>query len=361
MDLNFGRGFLTTIATISFASLANAQDLQTEMTLALERGDNDTALAIANTLYETSVVEKDEAKAGHAAYAKAQIFGLKNMAEKSAKAYKACAKHYWSNQNAAQSLQCQYQSGLTFYESGKHGRARDTLKDAAKKLESIDQERSALAANVYLVLSKATLPGKFDHSKGAASKRIEVVKYLDKGILALETTQQDETNVYLSALYLKGLALEDAEKFPEAAAVYKDVLVASESISATPKDFIKKTSTRYNIARAQSSKKGTSKTLIVDDIHGNEVELKIKKGRTVKTPKLNRNQMVDGASVNAQITLAANGSVKDIEILESIPNPNYGEAFAKAIKTWKFIPPENVSGENIEPFEYGITFSVKRR
>lgn len=361
MNLVFGRSLLISCLTLSFAPLAYAQSSQSDMTAAIERGDHDTALKIATSLYDSSMENKDHTGAGHAAYAKAQIFGLKNMPEKSAKAYKSCAEHYGKNQNAAQSLQCRYQSGLTYYTMGKLGTSRDILKQAAKELESIGQENSGLAAKVYLTLSKATLPGKFDHSKKAANSRLETVKYVEKGLIALKATGQNKTHLYSSALFLKGLTLEDAEKFSEATQNYKMAMDLSKIIPSTPEEFTKKVSTRYSIAKSYGKKGKTDKTIKTKDIHGNKVELKIKQKRNIQIPKINKNQLYDGAHVNALITLSDDGSVKNIDILESTPDAKYGESFTKSVKKWEFIPPEGVSGEDIVPFEYRITFSVKRR
>lgn len=348
----------------SFSLTVSAQtspDLKIEIISALELGETENALALAETLYNTSKKAKNYTQAGYAAFAKAQIYDMKNMPLEAAQSYKQCGSEYGKAKSDAQSLQCQYQSGLAYISAGRTATARDVLKDAAEGLEQIGQGKSALAANSYLALSKTSLPGKIADNPSVNGKRKATIEYADKAIIALKTSGLDNTQKHLSALYLKAIALEDLQDFEAASAVYKKTLNLAGDISDTPDAFINKVETRYNITKSQIMSKKDRKHISVLDASGAKVELKIKEKRGVKIPRLNKNQIVDGASVGARLTLGENGSVTNIEILESIPHEDYGKAFEKAVITWKFIPPEGVSGLDIPPFNYGMTFSVKRR
>lgn len=338
-----------------------SQSTNSDIMAALNAGKTDEALSLATALYDTSAKSKDEANAGYAAYAKAQIFDLKNMPLEAAEAYDDCADHYGKIGSAAQSLQCRYQSGLSFYAAGKTGTASDVLKSAAKELEKIGQDKSELAANVYLALAKSVLPSKLTRKQSATNKRKAVIEYVDKALLALDSVGQKQTQLYASGLFMKGIALEDSQKYEAAAAVYKETVDLAKTASDIPADFKKKAATRHAIAKSHLSENKESDSFFTKDIDGNEVELRMKKKRKIKVPRLSNNTMVDGATVKAKITLEDDGRVAKIDIMESRPSAEYGEAFVKAVKTWTFIPPEGVSGTDIPPFNYNMTFSVYRR
>lgn len=342
-------------------SAQSVPDLKNEVVAALGSGNADKAFDLADTLYKTSKKAKNSSDAGYAAYVKAQIYDMKNKSLDAAKAYEQCGKEYKIASSAAQSLNCRYQSGMAYVSAGKSSTAIDVLKDAVKELEKIGQEKSALAANSYLVLSKISLPSKITNNHNATAKRKSAIAYADKAVTALKATGQDGTETHLSAMFLKAVAFEDLEDYEPARDVYKNILTLAEDNADISGAFIKKVETRYSIAKSRTMKKEDRGFITVRNTSGGDVDLKIKKKRKVRTPRINNNQMVDGASVKARITIDDDGKVIDIHVLESVPHEDFGKAFVEAVETWKFMPPKGVSGSNIEPFMYNMTFSVIRR
>lgn len=336
-------------------------DLKTQLISKLENGQNDEALLLAEALYEASIKVNDRSQSGYAAYAKAQIYGLKNLTLEAAKAYEQCGKEYAKAGRAAQSLQCQYQSGLAFSDAGKDASAVDVLESAAKKLEKIGQAESALAANTYATLAKVKLPSKLESRQGAKNKRLATIEYAEKAMQALEATGQDNTLLYTSMSFQKGVAYEDMQDYEAAKSAYKNTLKLTKSRPDTPEDFQQFLETRYSIVNYQTKDKADRERLPAFDRAGNKIELEWKKKRRVQIPRIDNSSYVDGASATVRLTLDAEGKVSDVVVLESAPNEKYGEALSKAAKKWAFTPPEGLSGLDVAPFEYGMTFSVRRR
>jgi TonB family protein len=336
-------------------------DLKNQLLLKLENGQNDEALLLTEALYETSIKVNDRSQSGYAAYAKAQIYSLQNLTLEAAKAYEQCGKEYAKAGSAAQSLQCQYQSGLAFSDAGKDASAVDVLESAAKELEKIGQAKSALAANTYATLAKVMLPSKLESRQGAKNKRLATIEYAEKAMRALEATGQDNTLLYTSMSFQKGVAYEHMQDYEAAKSAYKNTLKLTKSRPDTPEDFQQFLETRYSIVNYQTKDKADRERLPAFDRAGNEIELEWKKKRRVQIPRIDNSSYVDGASATIRITLDAEGKVSDVIVLESAPNEKYGEALSKAAKKWAFTPPEGLSGLDVAPFEYGMTFSVRRR
>lgn len=353
---------LAVCLVFSWFGLSLAQDgsdLRQKMQSALQAGQNETALDIAETLYEQSVDQKDLQMAGYAAYAKAQILELQNDAGGAAEAYEDCAIYYGKAKAVAQSLQCQYQSALAYNSIGKTASAIELLKEAGEELDAVGQEKSELAANVYLLLSKLVLPSKLD--RFGVAKRKSARTYAEKAMVAFKALGQENSQNYVSALYYKGLALEDDEQFEAAASSYKQAMDIYAKIVGDSDETYDNLSARYRVTVASTYDDDRDEMVPVEDVNGNTFELEIKKKRKIKFPRINRSQLVDGAWVAAKITLSAEGGVSEIKIVESEPSVEFGEAFVKSVKKWKFSLPENVSGEDILPFDYRVTFYVTRR
>lgn len=349
-------------ATIPMMALAQTgADLKTQLLSKLESGQNDEALALAETLYETSKKANDRSQSGYAAYAKAQIFAMKNQTLDAAKAYEQCGEEYAKAGSAAQSLQCQYQSGLAFSDAGKDASAIEVLESAAKELEKIDQDKSALAANTYATLAKVMLPSKLESRQAAKNKRLATIEYAEKAMRALEVTGQDNTLLYTSMSFQKGVAYEDMQDYEAAKSAYRDTLKLTKSRPDTPEDFQQFLETRYSIVNYQTKDKADRERLPAYDRAGNKIELEWKRKRRVQIPRVDNSSYVDGASATVRLTLDAEGKVSDVVVLDSAPNEIYGEALSKAAKKWAFSPPEGLSGLDVAPFEYGMTFSVSRR
>lgn len=349
-------------ATVPVATFAQTGgDLKSRVISNIENGNNDQALTLAEELYLTSKKEKNNAEAGYAAFAKAQIFSLKNQTLDAAKAYEQCGESYAKAGSAAQSLQCKYQSGLAYSDAGKNASAIDVLNDAVKELEKIGQDKSALAANSYATLAKVMLPSKLEDRQSARDKRLATIDYAEKAMQALEATGQSETLLYTSMSFQKGVAYEDMQEFEAAEAAYKATLDLTKTRPQTPEDFQRFLETRYSIVRYQTADKEERKTVSAYDRDGNEILLKWKKRRNVKIPKIDNQSYVDGASATVRLTLDANGKVSEVEIVKSAPSADYGEALAKAARKWVFTPPDGLSGLDVAPFDYGMTFSVRRR
>lgn len=344
-----------------FAAARNVDDMTAKLQVALKQGDASLALDIANDLYDISDKSDDYQSAGFSAYVKASILEQRKDYLAAAKAYNQCGHHYSKISSAAQSIQCQYKSGLAYLAGHKKGQAIDALKSTARSLEKIGQDRSELASQVYLTLSTETRPTKLDRSRGATRKRLEAAEYANKSITALSAIGQDKSESYVSALFSKGLALEDAEKFEGAVESYEEAIALYSKIPDHSDELLRNIRSRLSISSFEAQDSPKESSLDVSISNGETITLTIEKTSRVKHPRINENQVVDGARVRAQIQLTEGGKVDRIDVLESMPNPEYGDAFKKAVKKWKFVPPEGISSEDVPPFEYTMIFYVKRR
>lgn len=355
---------LASFFAVLMTSLAAAQGTNNrveELQTALRQNQTDLALELATALYETSDDESDHSTAGFSSYVIAGLLEQKNEFVAAARAYDDCSEHYDVSNSHAQSIQCKYKSGLAYLAGYQNGRAIDALKSASDSLEEIGQERSALASQIYLTLSTEILPPKLDQGRGANRLRLASVEYADKSLAALAATGQNGTENHALALYTKGLALEDSEQFEEAVQAYTEAVTVYRNLPNPSDDILRNMQSRLSITQSEAEDESEIDTVDVHDETGQVITLEIDKTRTVRTPRIHGNQMVDGARVQAVITLAEEGSVDKIEILESIPSEEFGEAFANAVKDWIFTPPDGVSSEDIPPFDYAMVFYVKRR
>lgn len=349
------------ILMTSVAAAQGTNDRVEELQTALRQNQTDLALELAIALYETSDDENDHSTAGFSSYVVAGLLEQKNEFVAAARAYDDCSEHYDVSNSHAQSIQCKYKSGLAYLAGYQKGRAIDALKSASNNLEEIGQERSALASQIYLTLSTEILPPKLDQGRGANRLRLSSVEYADKSLAALAATGQNGTENHALALYTKGLALEDAESFEEAVQAYTEAVTVYSNLPDPSDDVLRNMQSRLSIAQFGADDESEANRVDVYDGTGQAITLKIDKTRNVRTPRIHGNQMVDGARVRAVITLAEEGAVDQIEILESIPSEEFGEAFENAVKEWVFTPPYGVSSEDLPPFEYSMVFYVKRR
>lgn len=345
---------------VQAASAQTGEALQAELQRALKQGDADVALSTANTLYEMSDANNDHKYASFAAYAKASILEQSKQHLDAAKAYEACSHHYAEMNSAAQSIQCEYKSGLAFLAGFKNGQAMDSLKSAAKRLEDIGQSKSGIASQVYLSLAEETLPAKLEDSRQARVKRKAAADYAQKSLIALAATGQAKSDNYASALFLKGLALEDSKEFEGAVQAYEAAVKLYTSMPDHSEEVLNNVKTRLSIAKFGLKGGKKADTIDVTDINGREVTLEFKKKKSVKFPRINKNQMVDGARASIEISLTEDGSVASVKILESTPSKEFGEALEKAAKKWVFITSEGETPKDIPPFEYSMVFWVNR-
>jgi TonB family protein len=355
---------LASFFAILMTNLASAQDTNDrveELQTALRQNQTDLALELATALYETSDDENDHTTAGFSSYVVAGLLEQKTEFVDAARAYEDCSDHYNTSNSHAQSIQCQYKSGLAYLAGAQHGRAIDALKSAGNSLEELGQERSALASQVYLTLSTEIRPPKLDRGRGANRLRLSSVAYADKSLAALAATGQNGTENHALALYTKGLALEDAESFEESSQIYAEAVDIYSNVPDHSDEVLRNMQSRLSIAKFGATDETEQDTLDVHDNKGRIITLEIDQTKDVRTPRIHGNQMVDGARVRAKITLADEGSVEQIDILESTPSDDFGEAFEKAVKEWIFTPPDGVSSEDIPPFEYSMIFYVQRR
>lgn len=359
------RVFILLFAMIFFASSALAQNqaqLSEKMRASLELGDMEAALTSADALYALTVEQNDLAAAGSASFARAKILASINRHVDAGDAYRNCADHYASQNAMGQSLNCKYEAAYSYLDGGKKGTALNELRDNLKELERIGQEESGLAVKVYILLAREILPPKLEDRVDSQADRKRSVDYADKALSALDKMGKTESELYASALFIKGVALEDAKKYDEAVPVYENAIEIYKKLPNRDKAFLDNAITRLNIAKNGKDRiKRPGNSVTVADKAGNDVILTIKKKKKIRTPRVDRKKMVDGARVRALITLNEDGSVANIGILESTPEKDYGEAFTKAVSTWKFTAPAGVSLSDIPPFVYGLTFSVYRR
>jgi TonB family protein len=359
------RIFILIFVVIFFNSVALAQnqtELSSKMRAALEQGDMDAALLSADALYALTVEQNDLAAAGSTAFARAKILASLNRHVDAGDAYKDCADHYAAQNAMGQSLNCKYEAAYSYLDGGKKGTALNELRDNLKELEKIGQGQSGLAVKVYILLAREVLPSKIEDRVDSQADRKRSVGYADKALSALDKMGKTESELYASALFMKGVALEDAKKYEEAVPVYENAIKIYKKLPNRDEAFLGNALTRLSIAKNGEDRiKRPGNSVTVTDKAGNDVLLTIRKKKKIRTPRVDRKKMVDGARVRALITLNDDGSVANIGILESMPEKDYGEAFTKAVSTWKFTAPEGVLLRDIPPFVYGLTFSVKRR
>lgn len=344
-----------------FAAAQQPSDNVEALQTALRQNQTDLALELANRLYETSDDKDDHPTAGFSAYVIAGLLEQKDEFVEAAKAYDDCSEHYNLSNSQAQSIQCKYRSGLAYLSGYQRGRAIDAFKSAANSLEAIGQDRSALASQVYLTLSTEVLPPKLDRGRGANRLRLSAVEYADKSMSAMAATGQDHTENHALALYAKGMALEDSETFEGSAQAYADAISIYSALPEHSAEILRNMRTRHSIASFGANDDDERDTIDVLHNSGQTVTLEIDKTRHVRNPRLHGNQMVDGAQVRAIISLAADGTVDQIEIVESIPSDDFGDAFKDAVSKWVFSSPDGMSSADIPPFEYSMIFYVKRR
>lgn len=354
---------LTGAATL-FAASASGQsqdEIRADLQAALTGNDLPGALEISGRLYDAALAESDASGAGAAAYSRAEILTAQNSHEDAAKAYEQCEAQYRNVNAAAQSLQCALRAATALQSAGKPGNGLDKLQDVARELESIGQDQSGFAVGVYMALAQATLPPKFHRLDGARSKRERTIAYTEKTMRALEAIGQSESEHYASALMLKGEAQEDMKDYEGAAASYKAFLELYPTLPNASDEVYENAVNRYHISQFQLDE-DEDNTLTITGKDGEEIVLIVESKREVRAPHEGKEtRLADGASVEARITLKADGRVDNIEILSSEPNEDYGEAFEKGVKHWRFIPPEGMSGLDVPPFEYSMIFYVTRR
>ncbi len=355
-----------TLAILGVFSVAGASadaldDIRANLQDALNRNDTVAALHISQTLYDAAMVVDDDASAGAAAYTRGELLLIFDDEAEAAVAYELCQQHYRSIGAAAQKLQCAYKAGAAYSSSGRPGKGLDILQSAARELEDLGQERSSLAANVYLSLAKATMPSKLERiGRGTGAKRRNAIRYAERAMEAFEATGHKNSEMYASALYLKAETLEQMKDFAEAAIVYEAFIDLYETLPNHSEDVLFNATTRYDIVSGASDRSENDEFSVVTK-DGREIILEIKNRRAVRFPRIDGNKLVDGASVQAEVTLGADGRPETIEILLSHPDDAFGEAFEDAVKHWRFTPPEGISPEDIPPFEYGLVFSIERR
>lgn len=343
-------------------SLADeADDLFARLQSELSGNDLDSALQTARRLEDLRLEQGEYEDAGAAAFTIGHIHGTKGDRQDAALAYDDCAAHYRDAGALPQALQCAFRAGAAYAEAGRHATAMQRYTDTINTLESADQHRTGFAASVYLARAKAVLPSKLRRLKGATQKRKAAISDAESAILALDMSGLRQSEHYAAALMLKGTAFEDLREYEAAIPVYKSLLDLYEETPALSRAQIPYILSRLSVVQHEASGGDSAKSVTVALPDGKEIDLAINRRDRVQMPRLHKNQLVDVASVSARIKLAADGSVADIEVLDSFPAPEFGEAFEKGVRTWTFIPPDGVSASDIPPFPYGMTFYVKRR
>lgn len=117
---------------------------------------------------------------------------------------------------------------------------------------------------------------------------------------------------------------------------------------------------RMRTLRAEAGR-GKSKPFTAKTLDGREVDLKIKKRRNVRFPRLEGNLMVEAAKVDVLVTLGPDGDVAKIDVLKSSPDAVFGEAVKKAMLTWRFTATDETPADEILPFTYGMVFYLSPR
>ena len=236
------------------------------------------------------------------------------------------------------------------------------MKDIVKALKKIDQDQSAFAGRVYLSLAQETLPNKMDFDRAAQKERRKAADYAESAIIAMEASGLTQTADLPAAYFMRGMALEDAKDYTPAAEAYAKALALYRAYPNADAKELTTVRTRLGIARAAGQNSKARDKITVRDADGKRITLRIKRRAKIKSPKVDGNRRVDGARAIVRITLGPDAKPAQIDIVQSDPAPEFGEAMRQAMLTWSFEPEqEGLAPEQVPPFEYRMSFSIARR
>ena len=338
---------------------ADLTALEAEFNAQLAANDVEAANIAGQQFYAAADDQADHATAGRVAYSMASIAALREDTDDVPVWFDRCADHYKALAAAAQQVDCIHKAALSYKARGKFGTTRDRLKAAERALEATGASESIVAALVYADLAESYIPPQFEVGASADADRERVLDYTQSARTILAANGQDGHFLYASLLAREATAFEDLDRFEEA---MPPMQKAIEMLADKPEHDQLLSDLRRRYAKISAWKSGDSNdrgpfTVKLED--GRKVSLKVKKRTRVTYPR-KRNMTSEYAIGTVLISLAPNGDVAEVEVVESEPTPDFGAAVAKAVKRWSFYPEDDTPPESIPPFQYSVTFDVVR-
>jgi TonB family protein len=355
------RFFILVVFTFGLSLLAQADlaAMDAEFNAQIAANDIEAAHSVGEAYYQAANAQDDHETAGRVAYTMASIASLREQGEEVPIWFDRCARHYEKLGADAQRVDCIHKAALSYKSLGKTGTTRDRLKSAERALEAANATDTIVAALIYADLAESYIPPQFEVRASAKADRERVLEYTKSARDILLANGQEQHFLYASLLAREATALEDLERFEEAMAPMEQ---AMQMLADKPEHESLYADLRrryYKISASTPEDKSDRNKMIVEMEDGREVTLKIKRRTRVIYPRSDGLSSEYGIG-RVLITLAPDGKVATVEIIESQPSPAFGEAVKKAVKKWTFTPEDETPPETIPPFPFGVSFDYVR-
>ena len=334
-------------------------DYESALNAALSANALDRADDAGRKLFELSRENDDAETAGRIAYTMASIAALNDSANEVPVWFDRCAEQYQQLGAPAQRVDCIHKAALSYRGLGRFGTAQSRLETAETVLADVGASRTSVAAMVFADLAESYTPLQFAVGARADADREKVLDYAKRAREIMQDQNQTETFFYAMLRAREAVALEDLNRFDEAVeALAEAVEIAAPHPEAA--DLLPDLRRRLAfLAAASANENSGNDTVSVAGAGEREIPLSVKQTRRISYPRSNRTAAQYGL-VRTRITLDERGKVADIDILESIPEPAFGEATEKAVKHWVFTPEDGTPPEEVPPFEYAVSFDLVR-
>lgn len=352
--------FIGFVLHTALAAQADLSAMDAEFNSQLAANDVEASHNIGLEYYAAADDADDHAAAGRVAYTMASIASLREQKADVPVWFDRCARHFKALGAAAQQVDCIHKAALSYKSLGKPGTTRDRLRSAERALEAANASDSIAAALIFADLAESYIPPQFEVGASADTDRQRVLTYTQNARAILSDHDQEDHFLYATLLAREATAFEDLERYEEA---MPPMAEAMEMISDQPEHAKLYADLRRRYAKMSSwdsHEKDDPNRLTVEMADGREVSLRIKKRTRVIYPKSDGMSSEYGLG-RVLITLAPDGNVAEIDIVESEPTPAFGEAVKKAILKWSFTPLDETPPETIPPFRYGVSFDYERR
>lgn len=355
------RFFILIGFALGFSLLARADlaAMDADFNAQLAANDIEAAHSVGEAYYHAADSQNEHETAGRVAYTMASLASLRDQIEAVPAWFDRCARHYERLGSAAQQVDCIHKAALAYKSLGRTGTTRDRLKSAERALEAANATETIVAALIYTDLAESYIPPQFEIRASAKADRERVLKYTKSARDILLANGQEQHFLYASLLAREATALEDLERFEEAMVPMEQ---AMQMLADKPEHESLYADLRrryYKFSAWTTEVKSDRNKMIVEMEDGREVTLKIKRRTRVVYPSSEGLSSEYGIG-RVLITLAPDGKVATVEIIESQPSPAFGEAVKKAVKKWTFTPEDETPPETIPPFPFGVSFDYVR-
>ncbi len=341
------------------ADEASIPDLQSSFDAAVQSGDVETIRQQGEVLFErTNRLPPHQQLAGRVAYVLAEVSRLSGDTHNSPPWFDKCASNYGQVSAYAQQVDCLYRASIAYKAIGRYGTWRSRLQSAESVLEQAGATGTAVAANIFSELSESYRPNQFEVGAQATENRRRALKYASKARAALVASGDTQSFMFAMILAGEAIAYEDLEEYQ---AAYDSLEQAIRLCADMPEaaGLIDDLQRRFINLSIKTSKNSNPDRITVETLDGRRVELKIRKRARIRYPRT-RNVSADYGFVRVIVSLDDNGGVAIVDVAESQPSPEFGEAVRKAVAKWTFTPVDETLPANILPFEYSISFTLER-